>query len=153
MQPPKKDIYLLQLPIMQLPNKPRAPTTTILDINHPRIFWRGYGIKIQKWILPKRVPTPLVLPKLHHVPKTNLKACFIFESLPTTFDCLPHPHFIPLSHFFSTQPPFFLPVLTYNYSFPKKIPFTHRSPRPFSQKSLVKDGNIFEAQAPFCYSK
>ena len=40
---------------------------------------------------------------------------------------------------------------SYNYPFPKRIPFTHKSPRPFSQKSLINYRQNFYALSPFLF--
>ena len=102
MQPPKKGIYFLQLPIIELSNKPQTPTTPISNINYPSIFRRDYRIKIQKGIPQRQIPTPPILPKLHPVLWANLKTSFIFESISSISNCRPNPHFIPL---LCTNPP------------------------------------------------
>ena len=149
MQHSKEVIYFLQLPIIQLSKKPRIPTTTISNINHPSIFRGSYKKKIQESIPQRWIPTPSILLELHPIPKTNLETCFNFESLPTISNCLPYPHSIPLSHPFCAPTPIFLPILANNYPFPKRIYFSRKSPGPLSQKGLIEGQKVSKTQSPF----
>ena len=90
MQTLKEVVYLLQLPIIQLSNEPRIPDTTIPSISHPSIFGRSYRKMVWESIPQQLIPTPSILPKLHHVPRTNLKMRSNFENLPSVFYCLPN---------------------------------------------------------------
>ena len=56
MQPPKKGINILQLPIIELSNKPWTPTTPIPNIYHPIILRRSDSIKTQEHIPQKTFP-------------------------------------------------------------------------------------------------
>ena len=86
MQPLKEVVYLIQLPIIQLSNKPRILATTIPNINHPSIFRGSY----RKKVLGSR-------PQQH----SNLETHSNFEILPTISDCLPNSHILALK---SSQP-------------------------------------------------
>ena len=132
MQPLKEVIYFLQLSIIQLSKKPRIPTTTVPNINHPSIFRGSYSKKIQESISQRCISTPSIFPKLHLISKTNPEENFNFKSLSTISNCLPNPHFIPLCHPFRAPTSIFLPILANNYPFPKGLSFSHKSPRPLS---------------------
>ena len=129
-QPLKEDVYLLQLSIIQLSNKPRIPATTIPSIIHPSIFRGSYRKKVRESIPQWHIPTPSILPELHLVSRTNLETHSNFEILPTISDCLPNPHSIPLSHPIRAPTLIFLPILSNNYLFPKRVSFSCKSPRP-----------------------
>ena len=110
MQPSKDVIYFLQLLIIQLSKEPRIPTTTIPNINHPRILRGSYRKRIQESFPQRHIPTPYILSELHPVPRTNPEVSVGFKILPAIFDCLPYSHSIPLSHPFCAPTPILLPV-------------------------------------------
>ena len=111
LQPSKDVIYFLQLPIIQLSKEPRIPTTTIPNINHPRILRRSFRKKIQESFPQWLIPTPYILSELHPVPRTNPEVSVGFKILPAIFDCLPYSHSIPLSHPFCAPTPILFPML------------------------------------------
>ena len=137
MQPPKKRINILHLPIIELSNKPWTPTTTISNIYYRSILRRSNRIRAQECIPQQYFPTPPIITDLHLSPWPNLKPCFNFECLPTISDCLPS-YTKPPSHLLCAPCPFLNPILTNNYPFPKRIPFLNKSPRPFPQQGLIE---------------
>lgn len=62
MEPLKKVIHFLKLPIIQLFKEPRIPTTTIPNINHPSILRETYRKKN-----PRKLPstTKLFFPSIY----------------------------------------------------------------------------------------
>ena len=63
MQPPKKDVNFLQRLVIQLSTKPRAPTTTILYINHQASLEEAIEKKSKKKSLKGKSP--------YHLPFQN----------------------------------------------------------------------------------
>ena len=68
MQPPKKGINILQLPIVELSNKPRTLTTPIPNTYRPSILRGSDSIKASECIPQRQIPTPPIFPEFHLIP-------------------------------------------------------------------------------------
>ncbi|KYF36685.1 hypothetical protein SMIM3I_02240 [Streptococcus mitis] len=151
MQPPKQRINILQLSIIEMSNKLWTPTNPIPNIFHPNILRDNDRIKARKCIPQRRFPTPPITPELHPDPRTDLKPCISFENIPSIFNRLPNSYTKPTSHLLCAPRPLLHPILTNYYPFPKRIPFLHKSPRPFPQQGLIKERKTSKTQTTFLF--
>ena len=140
---PKKTSTSSNFSVISLSYKARAPTIIISYLTTQAFFEETIAFWAR--LSQRHVPMPLVLLECHPIPKTHLKTYSILESLPTTPDCLPHPHSIILSRLSSTPPPQSSIITHFQRGFLSLTNLQHH----FPIKALLRMDKFFMPKPPF----